>query len=279
MTVAVRHALKIAYDGTKFSGSQRQPEVRTVDGECIFVLRKIGAIRDAKDSRYQSASRTDAGVSAAGNVIAFDSAMTNRALLGAFNSRARDVWAWRVASVPDDFNPRRAKQRWYRYHLPGRLDVERAGTAARLFEGRHDFRWFTRAKMDTIRILDSVQAIRRSDFICLDVKGQSFLWGMVRRIASCVESYCLGEITLDDIERALAGEKHDFGLAPPQPLVLVEVEHGIEFEQMYSGKVEEEISSRLDVSRLDFARWSLIASALDIDETKFVARPRKHDSD
>jgi len=264
MTVAVRHALKIAYDGTKFSGSQRQPEVRTVDGECIFVLTKIGAIRDAKESRYQSASRTDAGVSAAGNVIALDTAMANRALLGAFNSRARDVWAWAGASVPDDFNPRRARRRLYRYHLSARLDAERADAAARLFQGRHDFRWFTRAKTGTIKTLDSVQASRKGDFICLDVEGQSFLWGMVRRIASCVESYCLGEITLRQIEKTLAGEKNDFGLARPEALVLVDVDHGLEFERLRSGKVEEEIASRLDAGRLDFSRWSLIASTLNI---------------
>jgi tRNA pseudouridine38-40 synthase len=267
MTVAVRHALKIAYDGTKFSGSQRQPEVRTVDGECIFVLRKIGAIRDAKESRFQSASRTDAGVSAAGNVIAFDSAMTKRALLGAFNSRARDVWAWAVAPVPEDFNPRHAKLRWYRYHLSALLDVEKADAAARLFQGRHDFRWFTRAKTGTVKTLDSVQASRNGDFICLDARGQSFLWGMVRRIASCVESFCLGQITLSQIEKTLAGEKNDFGLARPEALVLVDVDHGLGFERLLSGKVEEEIASRLDASKLDFTRWSLIASTLDIDIT------------
>jgi tRNA pseudouridine38-40 synthase len=265
MTVAVRRALKIAYDGTKFSGSQRQPEVRTVDGECIFVLRKIGAIKGAKESMYQSASRTDAGVSAAGNVIAFETAMTNRALLGAFNSRARDVWAWAVASVPDDFNPRHAKRRLYRYHLSGKLDGEKADAAATLFQGRHDFRWFTRVKTGTVKTLDSVRASRKGEFICLDVEGQSFLWGMVRRIASCVESYCLGDITLRQIERTLAGEKNDFGLARPEPLVLVDVDHGLEFERVRSGKVEEEIASCLDAGRLDFARWSLIASTLDID--------------
>lgn len=265
MTVAVRRALKIAYDGTEFSGSQRQPEVRTVDGECIFVLKKIGAIRDAKESRFQSASRTDAGVSAAGNVIALDTAMTDQALLGAFNSRARDVWAWAVATVPDDFNPRHAMRRWYRYHLSGMLDAEKADAAARVFQGRHDFKWFTRAKTGTVKALDSVRASRRGDFICLDVEGRSFLWGMVRRIASCVEAYCRGEITLRQIEKTLAGEKNDFGLARPEALVLVDVDHGLEFERLRSGKVEEEIASRLDAGRLDFARWSLIASILKIE--------------
>jgi len=265
MTVAVRHALKIAYDGPKFSGSQRQPKVRTVDGECIFVLRRIGAIEDARESRFQSASRTDAGVSAAGNVIAFDSAMGNKALLGAFNSRARDVWAWGVASVPDGFNPRRAKRRWYRYHLSGRLDAEKASAAARLFQGSHDFRWFTRARSGTVKTLETVQAFRKGDFVCLDVKGQSFLWGMVRRIASCIEAYCLADVTLNQIERTLAGEKNDFGLARPEPLVLVDVDCGFEFDRLRSRKIQEEISSRLDAGRLDFTRWSLIASTLSID--------------
>ncbi len=265
MTVAVRYAFKIAYDGTKFSGSQRQPNVRTVDGECIFVLRKIGAIDGLRESLYQSASRTDAGVSAAGNVIAFDTQMAEKALVGSFNSEVRDVWAWGIAAVPDDFNARKARQRWYRYHLRGNFDIEKARDAASLFEGSHDFRWFTRVKTDTVRTVDSLEVNRIGDFMCLDVKGQSFLWGLVRRLASCVEGHCLGEVSLRQIEEALAGEKSDFGLAPPEPLLLVDVDHGLEFTNVPSGKIKEGIEMRLSDSRLAAARWTLVAGRLGIE--------------
>jgi len=265
MTVALRYALKIAYDGTKFSGSQRQPKVRTVDGECIFVLKKIRAIEGPKESRYQSASRTDRGVSAAGNVITFDTAMAKNALIGSFNSAARDVWAWGCAAVPEDFNARRARQRWYRYHLPGGLDIDRARAAAELFVGRHDFKWFTRARTNTVKTLDSLKLTLAGDFLYLDIRGQSFLWGLVRRIAACVESYCVGEIALEQIEAVLAGERGDFGLARPEPLILMDVDYGLEFERVSSGKVREEIATRLHISALESVRWTTLADRLGLD--------------
>lgn len=260
----MRVALKIAYDGTRFSGSQRQPEVRTVDGECIFVLKKIGAIAGPKESRFQSASRTDRGVSAAGNVIAFDTRVEKKALLGSFNSAARDVWAWGIASVPDDFNARRAVQRWYRYHLPGALDKQRALTAADAFRGRHDFRRFARVKTDTVRILDSLELNPAGAFLCLDIRGRSFLWSMVRRIASAVELYSKGEVSMSDIEAALAGANMDFGLAPPEPLILMDVMYDFEFEMRPTAKVREEISNALQRSQLETVRWATLAERIGV---------------
>ena len=57
-----RTALKIAYVGTHFHGFQRQPNVRTVEEELIYHLRKLEYIDDLKDSRFRIAGRTDAGV-------------------------------------------------------------------------------------------------------------------------------------------------------------------------------------------------------------------------
>jgi len=262
MTVAMRHALKIAYDGTKFSGSQRQPKARTVDGECIFVLKKIGAIEGPDESRYRSASRTDAGVSAIGNVIAFDTDMGRQALMGAFNSDVKDVWAWANAVVPDGFNPRNAVQQWYRYYMPESTDIRRARAASRLFEGTHDFKSFTRDKGNTVRMIESVRLSDDGGYPCFDIKGQSFLWGLVRRIVSCVTSYASGEVSLDEIKKGLAGEKRDFGLAPPEPLFLMDVDDGIPFEFIFLKKIRTEIESNLERSRLDFARWALFADKI-----------------
>ena len=68
-----RTALKIGYIGTNFHGFQRQPDLRTVEEELIYHLRKLNYIDDLKKSRFRIAGRTDAGVHSLGNVISFQS--------------------------------------------------------------------------------------------------------------------------------------------------------------------------------------------------------------
>ena len=99
----MRVALRIAYDGRAFFGHQRQPDARTVEGECIAALRAAKILSDPGRAFFRSASRTDRGVSALGNVIAFDADLRPEAVLGAFNDKARGVWAWAYAAVAHTF--------------------------------------------------------------------------------------------------------------------------------------------------------------------------------
>src|SRR3990172_8393699 len=71
-TAMARIAMKIAYEGSPFSGYARQPRLRTVEGEVVRALLRARAIDDNRSSRFEGASRTDRGVSAFGNVVAFD---------------------------------------------------------------------------------------------------------------------------------------------------------------------------------------------------------------
>lgn len=52
-----RTALKIGYIGTNFHGFQRQPDLRTVEEELIYHLRKLGYIDDLKKSRFRIAGQ------------------------------------------------------------------------------------------------------------------------------------------------------------------------------------------------------------------------------
>ncbi len=63
----MKFAFKIAYFGDNFHGSQFQPDQRTVEGEVIAALRRLGV----ENPRLRSAGRTDAGVHAYGQVISF----------------------------------------------------------------------------------------------------------------------------------------------------------------------------------------------------------------
>ncbi len=221
----MRVALKIAYDGHAFYGHQRQPDVRTVEGECIAALMAAKVIRDVRSAFFRSASRTDRGVSAVGNVIAFDTPRLPDAAIGAFNDKARDVWAWAAAEVPAGFHPRHALERWYRYHLldPGPLEGLREAGA--LFVGTHEFGSFTSEPTVGPFTIDQVDVSPVGGLTCIDVRARSFRRGMVRRIVAGMVAAAEGGEPLANLREALAGARRDFGSVPPEPLFLMDVRY------------------------------------------------------
>lgn len=252
----MRVALKIAYDGRHFYGHQRQPDWRTVEGECLAALRSAQVIRDLRESFFRSASRTDRGVSAIGNVIAFNSALRPAAVVGAFNDRARDLWAWAYAEVPAAFHPRHARERWYRYHLYEDLDADSLSEAGVLFVGEHDFRSFTSDPPTSPFAISRVDVVKTDDAIAIDVRAPSFRRGMVRRIVAAMVAHAKREARLADIRAALAGTPHDFGAAPPEPLFLMDVSYGFPFQVARKPKALDEWRAlRIDATlRLQWLR-------------------------
>ena len=95
-----RVAIKLAYDGTKFRGFQRQPEGETVEGALVRALGRIGAVSSPRECGYRSSSRTDRGVSALGNVVSFRTDFQVRSLCSAVNSELENAWAYSAVSVP-----------------------------------------------------------------------------------------------------------------------------------------------------------------------------------
>ena len=158
-TAPTRYRATVEYDGTEFAGFQVNPGKRTVQGVLEDALARLG---DGVVRRVDGAGRTDAGVHATGQVIAFSygGRLSATELGAAFEAiLPRDVAVRDVRRTPDGFNPRyAARYREYRYTVwngppsPLRertslgmrdpLDtaaMERAGSA---FIGRHDFRAF-----------------------------------------------------------------------------------------------------------------------------------------
>jgi len=227
----MRVALKFGYDGSRFWGYQRQPDVHTVEGDIIAALKRTRMVRGVRESNFQSSSRTDRGASAIGNVLAFDTDFRTNEILQALNSKLGDIYFWGFAEVEDGFNPRYAKQRWYRYHLGTDLDLDTLKEVSPLFVGEHDFKTFCRkSERSTVREVDSIQLKKGKNFIYFDVKGQSFLWNMVRRIVSAIVGYAQGEISEKTISDALSGKATDLGLAPPHPLILMDVSYDFRFD-------------------------------------------------
>ncbi len=211
--------LKFAYDGTKFYGYQRQKNLPTVEGEILKVLRKYGIAENLR-----SASRTDRGVSALGNVIQITTDMEPRKIIGILNSNLQ--WIYFHSFAPQDINPRHAEKRWYRYHLYDlgyNLDALRK--AANIFKGEHDFRYFTRARKNTVIRIEDIKIEKQGHIILIDFYARNYLWNLIRRIVAAMEKYALGfEFGEEVFER-----KFNFGLAPPEPLILMDVQYKFPF--------------------------------------------------
>ncbi len=220
--VPVRYRARVEYDGTDFDGFQVNPGRRTVQGILEDALARLG---DGVEQRIDGAGRTDAGVHASGQVIAFTYAgrLTVTDLGRALDALLpRDVTVRDVRRAPDDFDPRyAARYREYRYTvwngprsplhertalgLRDPLDtaaMERAGSA---FIGRHDFRAFGAAGRTSVRTVMAVRVRREGRLVTIDVRADAFLRGMVRRMVAVLLEVGLGKMDETAVRAALAG--------------------------------------------------------------------------
>jgi tRNA pseudouridine38-40 synthase len=235
-----RYVVKFAFDGHLFTGYARQPGEGTVEDELIGALKRADLIEDAKEARFGSASRVDRGVSAISAAAAFDTRGDRDRLLRSLNASTVSLVVHSIASVDPGFDPRRrAASRWYRYHFGPEdgetgLDVPAMRRAAMAFEGEHDMSAFARVDgRDPVRTVLTVGVERRSGALVLDVRGRSFLWNQVRRMASAIRGVGAGELSVEEVETALnEGHGGPFPPLPPVGLFLMDVVfEDLEFER------------------------------------------------
>ncbi len=228
-------ALKFSYNGKDFRGYARQPQQKTIEGEIISSLVNNGFIENTKVSEFRSASRTDKGVSALGNIIAFKIDKYPNTILKVLNDDLKDIIFYGFKEVNIDFYPRYAKQRRYRYYLKNNnFDKDKIISVATSFAGEHNFSNFARIEIgkDPERIIDNILIEFQNDFIVLEFSAQNFLWNQVRRIVSAISKTGLGKIEKEEVIEALNNpdKKVDFGLAPAEPLILTDIVYDFEFE-------------------------------------------------
>ena len=225
-------AVRVAYRGDGFSGSQIQPGLRTVEGSLLDALARVTGLSQ-EDLCLRLASRTDKGVSATGNVASFESGgMEPDRLLKALNSVCDGVLCTAYARVDDAFLPRHADMRTYEYALKADgLDLGLAQDCLDVFRGRHDFSGFCRSEgKDSVIDLVKADARLEDGVMVLEFQADHFLWNMVRRITSTVARVASGRVPLSRAEEAMAGGWSNFGLAPAEGLTLTDVRYeGVEF--------------------------------------------------
>lgn len=242
-----RYKIILTYDGTAFSGMQRQSNARTVQGEVEKALEQIGW----KETSIQFAGRTDSGVHASGQVIAFDLEWDHQIskLLNALNANLpKDAAASKAEEVESEFHPRfDAIRRSYQYRIifmPQRSplderyawriypapDIEKMRTASKALLGNHDFANFGTPPKEggpTHREVISVNWQTEPDGLIFEITANAFLFHMVRRIVDQLVRIGQGtqdpEIMKDNVENP----SNDLvqGLAPPQGLSLIEVKY------------------------------------------------------
>lgn len=201
--MTTRWKLTIEYDGSGFSGWQRQEtdlSVQQVIEDAIFKL-------SGEQVTLHVAGRTDAGVHALGQVAHMDLCkdfpdFTIRNAIN-FHTRPHRVSVVNAESVTPEFHARfDAFKRHYRYiilnrpappavgagymwHIPHDLDVDAMRKAATFLIGHHDFTSFRAAECQAktpMRTLDTCSITREGDKIYIDVSARSFLHHMVRNI-------------------------------------------------------------------------------------------------
>lgn len=243
-----RYQVILAYDGTGFQGSQKQVEIRTVQGEFEKSLRKLGW----SETSVIMAGRTDTGVHATGQVAAFDMdwAHGDQQLLRALNADLPpDIAIQSLTKASAEFHPRfDASARRYCYRLfsepirdPLReklawrvwpaMDENALKQTADLFLGTHDFAAFgspTTPKGTTVRTVTKTGWKKMPDGEWqFEVQADAFLYRMVRRMVFVQVSVAQGRCTVEDVQNALSKQKTLLsGLAPAHGLTLVEVKYG-----------------------------------------------------
>lgn len=240
--------LTVAYDGSQFSGIAPQVNSNTVSAE----LRKAIATMDPNAGSLRIASRTDAGVHARGQVVAFQTRMSipSRGWLAGLSSALPPAVAVvAVTQTTAGFEPsKRAVAKAYRYLiLQGSIrDPFQHARAWRVFDplnlevmqreaqalvGEHDFRAFRSAadiRTNTIRRIEKADLTidpAQARLLRVDVYGNRFMYNMVRIIVGTLVDVGRGRLAPGAIQRALAsGSRDDLGVtAPAEGLYLEQV--------------------------------------------------------
>ena len=245
--VKKRILLTVAYDGTEYHGWQVQPGIRTVQG----ALEEACGVLFGNPVCCTGASRTDQGVHAFGQRASIDvqtSIPTEKIPLALNSLLPKDVAVRAAEEVSFSFHPRYdVKDKTYTYRIyqdtvrnplvrndsewiyhP--LDILFMREGAQYLVGEHDFQSFCAANTavsSTVRRIFSLTVTEEKPYILITVRGNGFLYNMVRIIAGTLIDVGRGRIAPQKVEEILLSKDRTKAgpTAPPQGLTLVEIRY------------------------------------------------------
>jgi tRNA pseudouridine38-40 synthase len=241
--------VRFGYDGTSFHGWARQPGRRTVEGELLRGLVRLGVATAGEPVGLEVASRTDRGVSARANALAISSRHDAPELLRRLNAIDPHLFFTAATTVPDGFRVRAAVRRTYRYFEPTITDPDSPRLrAAALFTGRVDVRSLGRALptgAPSWRAVESVTIRPLGGGSVIEVRAPSFVWGMVRKIVGALREVDAGRLPTERLRSALDGRTRlTLPMAEPEPLVLWDVQYEVPWSHRWPGPTRTQVALR-----------------------------------
>ena len=218
----MRFFVTFSYDGSKYNGYQKQPRVKTIQGELEKALKEINA---GKAVSVCASGRTDAGVHAYNQSAHFDldTNISSSKLKRALNSLIpNDIYVKNVYEADENFHARfsvKAKEYIYKINMGNynpiekdyvfqynkKLDIPEMERALKYLEGTHDFRSFVKIdeeKDDYIRTIvqtSLIRDIKNVNQITISILGTGFMRYMVRNIVGMLIEIGEGKYRSDDI--------------------------------------------------------------------------------
>lgn len=242
-----RLKLIVAYDGSAFAGWQSQTHRNTVQDEIERAIHRISGAH----LRVHGAGRTDTGVHALAQCAHVDlpdrrlpAARWVKALNGVLPATIRVL---RSRYVSEKFHARfSAKGKTYCYriwtapilpplelnrawHIPAALDLKLLTTAGKKFVGKHDFAAFAanrgKPEENTVRTIRSLTVRGRTPKISIEIRGDGFLYKMVRLMVGSMVQVALGKAEIAEIEANLRSGRPNRSrvAAPAEGLYLIRV--------------------------------------------------------
>jgi tRNA pseudouridine38-40 synthase len=238
--------LEIEYDGTRYSGWQKQPNARTVQGELLKAAEEIFK----EKIEIGGSGRTDAGVHALQQVahlrVKRESNLPSikQMHVGINSLLPHDINIRDVKPMPAKFHARHDTiARYYLYQIStrrrafgktsvwwvrDRLDVKAMSEASSMLIGRHDFRSFSESQpsqTSTLVQVDTAQLALNGDLILFRIGASHFLWKMVRRVVGALVEVGRGNIGAEQFQTLLRRYSNEPAAwtAPPSGLYLERV--------------------------------------------------------
>ena len=239
-----KYRLDIAYDGKEFSGSQVQPNRRTVEGELSKQLSRLCIFDNLTFS-----GRTDAGVHARQQVISFISAISDEEKFKKSLTQMlpEDINLRSFKKTSKNFDARHsAKSRTYYYFIKNinksiptdrhvtllideEIDLVRLNKITQYLIGENDFLNYSKEnkRKNTVRNITRANWKETNNLYRFSISGESFLWQMVRSIVGSLLALNNNKIEEKDIKNYL--NQKDLGripyIAPPEGLHLWKIEY------------------------------------------------------